>query len=570
MNPRTRTQMNLQRIRLENFLSHTDTDFDVSGRNPVIITGENGAGKSSLVKDSVTWALFGKARGSGDELITEGADEAVVTIQFGLDGHDYVVMRRRVRGRKTDLEFAAVEGETEQSLCGATIAETQAEIEKRLGMDYETFVCTACVEQGKADSFTAMTPKEAKQVIMRILQLGDYEHYLEQARAEVHRWKTAVAQEEGQLAVLTEELARRESISDGLAEAQHRLATLEQQAASIQGQWAATESRLADAESELSQLQLRIAEQQSHLSQLAQTHQKAREQLDQLLEPISRCPLCRSPLTDEALQRLREDFSRQVDVSAGEQQQAQNSLQSLEQEARQQATLCATLRTKLTTLRTEERRRSSLLTEAAKQVGTAQTQMEDRYALEQKISGLKRELAETARRVTDYGVLERAFGKDGIVALVVENVLPEIETTANDILGLLSDHTLTLELRTQKTLKSGEVSDTLEIRVTAHHAPRLYEHLSGGEKFRVDLAVRIALSKVLARRNSFKIETLMIDEGFGSLDAIGRQKFMELSRLLGDQFKRIIVITHTDIQDLYGPGELVCVRRENGVSRIDL
>lgn len=570
MNQRTRKPMNLQRITLENFLSHRDTDFDVSGRNPVIITGGNGAGKSSLVKDSVTWALFGKARASGDELITEGASEAVVTIRFRLDGRDYVVTRRRVRGRKTELEFAAMERETEQSLCGATIAETQAEIEKRLGMDYETFVCTACVEQGKADSFTAMTPKEAKQVIMRILQLGDYERYLEQARAEVHRWKTVAAQQEGQLAVLTEELSRREPTANDLTEAQHQLTTLEQERASIQDQVAATDSRLAAAESELLQAQRKIADQEARLPQLVQMQQKAREQLEQLGQAVSQCPLCHSPLTDEAQQHIRKELSGQAEAATREQQEVQVSLQPLQQKAGEQATICATLRTELATLRAEERKLSSLMTEAARRAGAAQTQMEDHRALEQKISGLRQGLAETARQVTDYGVLERAFGKDGIVALVVENVLPEIEATANDILGLLSDHTLTLELRTQKTLKSGEVSDTLEIRVTAHHAPRFYEHLSGGEKFRVDMAIRIALSKVLARRNSFKIETLIIDEGFGSLDAIGRQKFVELSRLLGDQFKRIVVITHTDIQDLYGPGELVCVRRENGVSRIDL
>jgi len=562
--------MNLQRITLENFLSHRDTDFDVSGRNPVIVTGGNGAGKSSLVKDSVTWALFGKARASGDELIAEGTSEAAVTIRFRLDGHDYAVTRRRVRGKKTELEFAMVEAGMEQRLCGATIAETQAEIEKRLGMDYETFVCTACVEQGKADSFTVMTPKEAKQLIMRILQLGDYERYLEQARAEVHRWKTAVAQEEGQLAVLMEELSRREPTANDLIEVQHQLTTLEQERASIRDQVVAADSRLADAESELLQVQRRIAEQEARLPQLAQTHQKTREHLERLSEPVSRCPLCRSPLTEKAQQCLREELGRQVEASVREQQEVHVSLQLLERKAGEQADVCARLRTGLTTLRAEEQKLSSLMTEVARQAGMAQTRMEDRLVLEQKISGLKQELAETVRRVTDYGMLERAFGKDGIVALVVENVLPEIEATANDILGLLSDHTLTLELRTQKALKSGEVSDTLEIRVIARHMPRLYEHLSGGEKFRVDVAVRIALSKVLARRNNFKIETLIIDEGFGSLDAIGRQKFVELSRLLGDQFKRIIVITHTDIQDLYGPGDLVCVRREDGISRIDL
>ena len=44
---------------------------------------------------------------------------------------------------------------------------------------------------------------------------------------------------------------------------------------------------------------------------------------------------------------------------------------------------------------------------------------------------------------------------------------------------------------------------------------------SGGEAFRINFAIRIALSKLLARRAGAQLRTLFIDEGFGSQDADG-------------------------------------------------
>ena len=45
--------------------------------------------------------------------------------------------------------------------------------------------------------------------------------------------------------------------------------------------------------------------------------------------------------------------------------------------------------------------------------------------------------------------------------------------------------------------------------------------MSGGEAFRVNFAIRVAMSKILARRAGARLQTLVIDEGFGSQDVQG-------------------------------------------------
>ena len=73
---------------------------------------------------------------------------------------------------------------------------------------------------------------------------------------------------------------------------------------------------------------------------------------------------------------------------------------------------------------------------------------------------------------------------------------------------------------------------------------------SGGEAFRIDFALRVALSQVLARRSGAEVPLLFIDEGFGTQDTTGRQRLVEaVSTLWNDPSFHdglILVITHID------------------------
>jgi exonuclease SbcC len=75
---------------------------------------------------------------------------------------------------------------------------------------------------------------------------------------------------------------------------------------------------------------------------------------------------------------------------------------------------------------------------------------------------------------------------------------------------------------------------------------RRYETYSGGEAFRINFALRVALSKFLAHRAGAPLPTLFIDEGFGSQDTAGREKLIEAIEAIRDDFERILVITHME------------------------
>ena len=75
---------------------------------------------------------------------------------------------------------------------------------------------------------------------------------------------------------------------------------------------------------------------------------------------------------------------------------------------------------------------------------------------------------------------------------------------------------------------------------------RSYETFSGGEAFRIDFAIRISLSKLLASRSGAPLPILFIDEGFGSQDSSGQERLTEVIQSIQSEFEKIIVITHID------------------------
>jgi exonuclease SbcC len=146
-----------------------------------------------------------------------------------------------------------------------------------------------------------------------------------------------------------------------------------------------------------------------------------------------------------------------------------------------------------------------------------------------------------------YRELQTAFGKKGVQALLIESAIPEIEDEANRLLSRMTDGRMNIRFETQREAKSGDSTiETLDILIADEAGTRDYELYSGGEAFRINFAIRIAISKVLARRAGARLQTLMIDEGFGTQDAQGRERLVEAITAIQGDFERLIVITHID------------------------
>jgi DNA repair protein SbcC/Rad50 len=188
----------------------------------------------------------------------------------------------------------------------------------------------------------------------------------------------------------------------------------------------------------------------------------------------------------------------------------------------------------------------SALFDAQRRVGAANQRVQACRALEGTHTRLSAEISELSRAQADCEQLQEAFGRNGVPAMIIESVLPELETSANGLLGRMSNGRMNVRFETQRLTQKGEASETLEIRISDELGERAYELFSGGEAFRINFAVRIALSRLLAHRAGARLQSLFIDEGFGTQDAQGRERLIEAVRAIEHEFSRIVVITHID------------------------
>ena len=177
-------------------------------------------------------------------------------------------------------------------------------------------------------------------------------------------------------------------------------------------------------------------------------------------------------------------------------------------------------------------------------------------AARQKLEHCRNLVVERERRLADqqqlaeekavYDELRLAFGKKGIQAMIIEAAIPEIEFEANRLLARMTDGRMHVRFETQRERLKGDTLETLDINIADEVGTRPYELFSGGEAFRVNFAIRIALSKLLARRAGAQLQMLVIDEGFGTQDAEGRDRLVEAITSIQDDFERILVITHIE------------------------
>ena len=246
------------------------------------------------------------------------------------------------------------------------------------------------------------------------------------------------------------------------------------------------------------------------------------------------------PLDDE-IANLRSEIKKQeaeAERLSREQGEAAATLKAAENAAPDQETAENTL----IVLKEQE-------TQFNQEVGAARQKVTVLDELRKRRDKLEAEQINLRLQISRYKTLERAFGKDGVPALLIEQALPEIEMKANEILGRLSDDSMHLHFETQakyKDEKRKDLRETLEIQVSDGVGERDYEMFSGGEAFRVNFAIRLALSEVLAQRKGSRLQMLVIDEGFGSQDSLGRQRLIQAINAVHADFSKILVITHLD------------------------
>jgi DNA repair protein SbcC/Rad50 len=195
-------------------------------------------------------------------------------------------------------------------------------------------------------------------------------------------------------------------------------------------------------------------------------------------------------------------------------------------------------------------------------------------SLEQRKKHLETVRAEHAQAIQKITKLEQtsaeflaiahATSKDGIQALLIEDAIPEIEQEANLLLSKLTDNQAHIMIESLRDLKKGGTKETLDIKISDSVGVRPYELFSGGEAFRIDFALRIAISKLLARRAGTSLQTIIIDEGFGSQDEEGLAHIMDAIYAIQEDFAKVIIVSHLPLMKEQFPVHFMVEKKAHG------
>ncbi|SDJ92828.1 exonuclease SbcC [Halovenus aranensis] len=288
--------MRFDRISLRNFKCYEDAQLRFDS-GVTVIHGLNGSGKSSLL-EACFFALYGSRAldTTLDEVVTIGAEETIVELDFTHGGESYRV-RRRIRVSNGDARTAECVldgpgGTTE----GAT--DVRGRVTSMLRMDTEAFVNCAYVRQGEVNKLINASPSVRQDTLDDLLQLGKLEEYRDRAsdaRVGVGRVRD---DKRGALTEVEEQLEAKEAkdlherhnaVASELSETEAQIERYEEnQADAEQSREAAIEvieayeekrEELTEIEDDIEQLRERIQETERKRESLADRASECREEL---------------------------------------------------------------------------------------------------------------------------------------------------------------------------------------------------------------------------------------------------------------------------------------------------
>jgi len=159
-------------------------------------------------------------------------------------------------------------------------------------------------------------------------------------------------------------------------------------------------------------------------------------------------------------------------------------------------------------------------------------------------------LQETESNIAGYRTLYTAYNE--IPTMLFEEAMPLIEQYTNEILQKISPER-TIQLRSFKENKSGNVQKALDIVSQQATGTRDFDDLSGSAKFRQSLALRIALARYNRERHNTEIDFFICDEGFSSLDKENIYLMKTMLKDISAYFGLFLIIIHSDdLNDVFG------------------
>lgn len=446
----------------------------------------------------------------------------VIREQLAVSEREIQVLRQEYRDLEVELEqYATVlrqRGQVEAQM--VAFSQTQSQLQQ---LESEKRQLEHCLQDNTYAIDLQVERHQIDQTLAQ-LQYDDRDHALARGQVDRLRWADLKRAE------IRQAQRRQQRLLAGRPDLEAAIITLEQQLQDL------SHSPLAiEIEATQSQIQ--------GLGYCPDQHQRLRDQIQQHQQWLGhQRDLERAQATHPLLTQRRSSLEAELAQQQRQQQQVIAQIADLDHRLQQIPFDPAECAIQAQQLQANSQKRDQLLA----QLGATQQQLQQLERLEQQQQQVQRQVLGIQQQYRVYQELAQAFGRNGIQAMVIETLLPQLEAETNRLLNRLSDHQLHVQFVTQRASRSqqGKLIDTLDILIADLRGTRPYETYSGGEAFRVNFAIRLALARLLAQRSGVPLQMLIIDEGFGTQDQEGCNRLIAAINAIAVDFSCILAVTH--------------------------
>jgi DNA repair exonuclease SbcCD ATPase subunit len=585
-----------ERVRIKNFLSfgNNETIFDYQkGINVVtgIIEGStkrNGVGKSTLLVDSLSFALYGRPlRGDAhinkENLINDvNGRECSVSVDFRIDKDEYTVTRTikpnglTIKHNGQDVKFDSMKN-------------TQEWLINKIGISHTCFSNILVLNVNSSQPFLAMDAALKREVIEDVLSLNIYGRMAESAK-NIHlasKGDKSIVETElksylKQLQVADESLKSLKEKQDKFDEEKRNhcediendIKTLQTKFDSIVIDETDYASQLQAAKTSLTNIDSKILLLVKKEAEYKKDMKNASDMLKNLEHETS-CPTCRtvladSPLAQKFMQECRDtvetcrnnlnDIASKKEAGQKARQAKTDDISSLEEKIKS----ITSLKNRRDIIQSQiDSKKMELSKEQSRTLDLGSVISEDKYQ-EYKNAVKKAETKMTDSINTfEYSKLIRnMLGEDGVRKFVLSKIMPFFNTKINHYLKIMgSDYSLVFD------------NNLVEKVITRTREVRDYNNFSSGEKKRIDLSILLALMDIAKVQNSVDTNILVLDEVLDtSMDNEGVESFLfflknGFKQLYGD--KCIYIITHRSDISADNFDRIVALKKTKNFTIID-
>ncbi|HEX6925702.1 MAG TPA: SMC family ATPase [Longimicrobiaceae bacterium] len=182
--------------------------------------------------------------------------------------------------------------------------------------------------------------------------------------------------------------------------------------------------------------------------------------------------------------------------------------------------------------RAELRRVEIALAEARARASAAERAAAAALAAERDLDERLGEVDRVVSELRHHNDLDSAFTR--LRTELNDRIRPELSEIASELMSRLTDG------------RYGTLELDEAYRIVVVEGGSAKPVISGGEEDIANLVLRLALSRMIAERAGHPLSLLVLDEVFGSLDAVRRENVVRLLRRLGNRFEQVLLVTHLE------------------------